>query len=560
MATRLYLSTGHAADISLSRPVAGSALWESNVSALPTTRKLSSSPRSTANNANSPYGTATVVGSGTNPNDVLWFQGITGPLAAQTISGDFSGVACFRESATNTNANTQAGVYVVNAAGTVVATLYGGHTNTGALQEFNTPSANSRIIPAGSAAVALSSYACADGDRIVVEIGVRLATTRTGDSVYAYLGDPGGGDLPLNNGGSNNLTINPWVEFSNTLTFGYTAAASVTAGAVIKATRSAAITADAVIDSGSAERTGSITADALVMRTTSGAVTADSIKRATVTGSVSADAWISATRSGSIPADAVVKATISGSVTAASVVEKTVVSSATADAVVRVARAGTVTADAIVAGGGSGSITSDAVALRVSSGSVTSAAVVKRSTSSGISADAWILGLATTVNGSVTADAVQRRTVPHTLTSDASILVPRSATITASAVVQSSVSGAIAADSVIEKTVQGSIAADAIVLIPRTGGVLAAAVILSPTTGTLPASSIIKATIASSIAAAAVITAPVSGSEVDWSLVARELDHAISARELDHAISARQIDWRTIRTEGGSITADAWIV
>ena len=50
--------------------------------------------------------------------------------------------------------------------------------------------------------------------RIVIEVGLRLETTRTADSGYCDLGNDGGSDLPLGDGTDNSTTKNPWFEFS----------------------------------------------------------------------------------------------------------------------------------------------------------------------------------------------------------------------------------------------------------------------------------------------------------------------------------------------------------
>lgn len=303
MATRFYFNTGQAADLSLTRPLPSGGVFDSNVGSLPTTRRVSTTSRGTANNAADPYGTAKTIGNGTNPNDVLYFQGLSGPLAAQTISGNVTGVVCIREGNTSDNLFTQLAIFVVDAAGAYKATLFGGG-NTGGT-EANNPSANSRNLPRNGS-TALSSYTCADGDRLVVEVGLRTESTRTTAVGYMYIGDPGG-DLPTGDGSSNNLTISPWIELSGTLTFGYTPTGSITANAVIKKTGVAAsFTADAVIASGTQEKTGSFTADAVKFKAgIAGTFTADAIKRIGRSGSFTADAWKGVLATSSFTADAV---------------------------------------------------------------------------------------------------------------------------------------------------------------------------------------------------------------------------------------------------------------
>lgn len=212
MATRLYLSNTAAA-INLGGPLSGGGIWEASRSGIASTRKLTA----TATSSWAVGAVGATVGTGTNPNDIMWWQGISEPLAAQSITGNFSGTCCCRENTSlSTNAFTQCGVFVIDGSGTRVATLIAGQTSGGT--EFNNPSANNRTFPRNGAA-AVSSYTCSAGDRICVELGIRVLSTRTADTVNLYLGDNGASDLPFGDGTSNNLTINPWVEFANSLTF-----------------------------------------------------------------------------------------------------------------------------------------------------------------------------------------------------------------------------------------------------------------------------------------------------------------------------------------------------
>lgn len=300
MATRLYFSTGHAADLSLTRPLPGGGIWESNIGSLPTTRKLSLAARGTTNNAAAPYGTAMTAGNGTNPNDVLLFQGISEPLAAQTISGTVLGVANFRETNGAMNAYTNLGVFVVDKDGTRVATLYGGATSGGT--EINNPSANNRNIPRGGSA-AITSYDCAAGDRIVVEVGIRVETTNTTYQIIAFIGDPGGSDLPSGNGTSNNNTINPWIEFSADLQFGN--GGTFALDAFIKAVRTSSFTLDAYILSG--DRFFEL--DAIISAPQSGSFVLDSITSRSMPGSFTLDAYTSVRHTGSFTLDAIIQDT-----------------------------------------------------------------------------------------------------------------------------------------------------------------------------------------------------------------------------------------------------------
>jgi len=210
MATRFYFNTGTNAALSLTRPLPGGSVWDATIASIPTTKKLGTTSGSAANVSN----VQAIGGGGTNW-DVLYGQFLSDALAAQTISGNLTGVACVREGNTNADMYTQMGAFVVDSSGTRLHTLIGPLTTGGT--EFNSPSANTRNNPRNGS-TAMSSYACAAGDRIVVEVGIRVQANVSQNGYY-YLGDPGGSDLPAGDGSSNNLTINPWVEFSNTLTF-----------------------------------------------------------------------------------------------------------------------------------------------------------------------------------------------------------------------------------------------------------------------------------------------------------------------------------------------------
>lgn len=213
--TRLYLS-GTSASFNVGGSVNASgvgSLWGSKISLANTTKKLVLTADATlamASNAN-------VVGNGTNPNDIWYYSGMTDVLPnGKTINGNFQGVACCRESATNTNAFTQVGVYVVDSGGSLLATLVSAQSTGGT--EFNVPSANTRMFPrtwASAPGPAVSSYTTVNAtSRIVIECGVRIETTRMADTVYQYLGNDGGSDLPTGDGSSNSLIANPWFEFS----------------------------------------------------------------------------------------------------------------------------------------------------------------------------------------------------------------------------------------------------------------------------------------------------------------------------------------------------------
>jgi hypothetical protein len=213
--TRLYLS-GTAAAFNVGKSVNATGLggiWESGISLANTTQKLTL----TANATRAIAGNGNVVGSGTNPNDIWYFSAMTDVLPnGKLLNGNFQGTALCRETSTSTNAFTQCGVYVVDSGGSLLATLVAAQTTGGT--EYNNPSANNRMFPrtwSSAPGPAISSYTTVDAtSRIVIEMGTRIETTRTADSVYQYIGNDGATDLPTGDGGSNSTIANPWFEFS----------------------------------------------------------------------------------------------------------------------------------------------------------------------------------------------------------------------------------------------------------------------------------------------------------------------------------------------------------
>lgn len=155
--------------------------------------------------------TTTISVNATALSATLFYRGVSQPLEAQTISGTVAGQ--FRMRMANVSGATTVSrihITVVNSSGTVVATLLSGtsgaNTLTTTLTNRNTP-----------ASVAISSYACAAGDRISIEVGIiRTAgtTARNGDISF---GSSAATDLAIDN--TTTTANNPWVEFSANLTF-----------------------------------------------------------------------------------------------------------------------------------------------------------------------------------------------------------------------------------------------------------------------------------------------------------------------------------------------------
>lgn len=158
-------------------------------------------------------GSATVgpkdIDSSSSTASTLFTQCISAPLAAQTISGNVK--AQMRVNVNSVSGNTISPVIiinVVNPAGTIVAVLLSATTGNSA-----TATTTNRSIPVSTA---LSSYACATGDRIVIELGMVRSVgvnARTGNLFFSQASS----DLPEDN--TTTTANNSWIEFSQTINF-----------------------------------------------------------------------------------------------------------------------------------------------------------------------------------------------------------------------------------------------------------------------------------------------------------------------------------------------------
>ncbi len=190
-------------------------------------------------------------------------QFISAPLAAQTISGTFAGQVMAREYATTDNVDQlYVAVKVINSSGTVVATLYALGNATTTLEFISNVSHRNKRIADGDA---LTSYACASGDRLLVEIGYRNSTAATTPEASAKWGAPSSGtDLPQNETQTTDGV--GWIELSGNLAWLYTATVSggVTLSGVASTLKNSVFTASV---SGGATLFGSATTSHLAVNT-----------------------------------------------------------------------------------------------------------------------------------------------------------------------------------------------------------------------------------------------------------------------------------------------------
>lgn len=137
-------------------------------------------------------------------------QFISPALKAQTISGTVTGYARMSVSnATGCTAQSRIKITVINRAGTVVATLLaiasGASNLTTTLTSYQIANA-----------AALSSYACADGDRICIEIGIGRSAGTTARNGTVSFGSSSATDISA---AGSTTANNPVVTFSGNISF-----------------------------------------------------------------------------------------------------------------------------------------------------------------------------------------------------------------------------------------------------------------------------------------------------------------------------------------------------
>lgn len=147
----------------------------------------------------------------TTTSTTLFYQFVSPPLAAQTISGNIKGQMRAQQSnATGQTARTTIVVTVINPAGTIVATLLG---LTNGSTDLGTTLTN-RDYPLSTA---LTSYTCNTNDRIVIEVGIARTsgvTVRTGTVAATNNSST---SLPEDN--TTTTASSSWFEFSQNIKF-----------------------------------------------------------------------------------------------------------------------------------------------------------------------------------------------------------------------------------------------------------------------------------------------------------------------------------------------------
>jgi hypothetical protein len=191
------------------------AAWENTASAV--VRKLVTDGRKRGTAAAS----VTVTGTAANPEQMLHAQYVSRPMRAQLLAGNIRGQFRALESAAGANATIQIGIRVVSKDGqTVRATLLavgGTTTTTTTPPEFTTSLTNRQLLTSGDVTpLPLSSYTCADGDRLVIEIGHNNKSTNTSQTHQISFGD---NTVDLLTDDTTTTAQDPWVEFNSTIQF-----------------------------------------------------------------------------------------------------------------------------------------------------------------------------------------------------------------------------------------------------------------------------------------------------------------------------------------------------
>lgn len=140
----------------------------------------------------------------------MFGQFISPALKAQTISGTVTGYARLRiANTTGATVQSRVKITVIDRTGAVVATLLG---ITSGASNLTTTLTSYQILNAA----ALSSYTCADGDRICIEVGIGRSAGTTARN----------GDLSFGSSSATNITAagsttanNPVITFSGNIEF-----------------------------------------------------------------------------------------------------------------------------------------------------------------------------------------------------------------------------------------------------------------------------------------------------------------------------------------------------
>lgn len=158
----------------------------------------------------------------TSPELRCAVQFISDALDAQTISGTLIGVMRAAENNTAHNGTIAIAVALVDSTGgnrRNLLTVQASDNTAATPPEFSTSLSTRRFQNSAEAtSLTLTSQSSNQGDRLVIEIGVRDATTSTSTSATLNWGDPSATNDHAHSDGVTTALV-PWVEFSANLVF-----------------------------------------------------------------------------------------------------------------------------------------------------------------------------------------------------------------------------------------------------------------------------------------------------------------------------------------------------
>jgi hypothetical protein len=160
--------------------------------------------------------------SGTSGHFTAIARWVSAPLTPQTISGTVKGQFRCHEPSASDNFTLAVAIKVIQADGTdrgaLLAVSASDDTSATPPEMVNTTSTNRSFNNSSeSASLTLSSTAVSFGDRLVVEIGYRQASTSTSSGTIRARATAGGTDLAEDN--STTTDNVPWIEFSGDIGF-----------------------------------------------------------------------------------------------------------------------------------------------------------------------------------------------------------------------------------------------------------------------------------------------------------------------------------------------------
>lgn len=153
-------------------------------------------------------------GSGVANTNVLRRQYIGPQIAEQTIAGTIKGQMRYRENTLADDCCAQIRAFVVDGTGAVIRGILFDVINTALTSEFATSLTNRKIPRSypGTTGFPVTPVFTYNGDRIVIEIGMRQFSTTSALCSPAIQLSTSTGDLPQDE--TTTTALNPWVEFS----------------------------------------------------------------------------------------------------------------------------------------------------------------------------------------------------------------------------------------------------------------------------------------------------------------------------------------------------------